>query len=189
MKKSILIIMLLAIVPSMEAQKEWVTDFYVQLSIDPKMAIEGPYKGKSNDIGATFNGEFSIGFEKSIGMHGFRGSSRIEIHPAIDYTKATWLSLEYMLKDVLPGLSGYVGPEMLTIYRINPNYDFTDPNNYLKHENSTLLVGANAEIQYIIPSTNFGIATNINVFQAEKTVSKYGKKTRYDVMVSLLYKF
>ena len=159
----------------------WETTYFFQYSQDMKMAVKGPYEGE-NDIGTTYNAEYSLGWEKTKGNNGFRVAHRVEIHPAIDYTKATWLELAYMRKIWV--FNCYAGVEIQTIYRKNPEYNFRDPNNYTKYLNTPIQAGVNAELQYMIPGTNFGATANLNVFQAEDI----GKKTRWDGMIGIIFK-
>lgn len=188
MRKLIFALLLLSVTATAQ---QWDADWFFQYSQDLNMAVNGPYKGKPNDIGTTYNAELSVGREFYKGVNGFRFSGRVEIHPAIDYTKATWLEVAYLLKDHLiffkvKGFNQYIGAEIQTIYRKNPNYDWTDPYNYTKYLNTPIQAGINAELQYMIPGTNFGASANCNVFQPEDID---GKKVRWDVMVGVVYKF
>lgn len=156
------------------------TRYFFQYSQDMKMAVSGPYEG-DNDIGTTYNAEFSLGWEKSKGNNGYRVAHRVEIHPAIDYTKATWLELAYLRKIWV--FNAYAGVEIQTIYRKNPNYDVTNPRQYMKYLNTPIQAGLNFELQYMF-TNRLGVGTNLNVFQAEDI----GKNTRWDVMVSIIGK-
>lgn len=164
------------------------SQFYVAGAIDPKMAVLGPYHGKPQDIGTTFNAEFSVGWQKEF-VKGFpmRLSTKVEVHPALNnYVKATWLAVDYWLPDKLlffnvEGFNMYAGVEILTIFRENPYYDFTDPYNFNKYANSTLMAGANAELQYRF-NEYFALGSNINVFQGEDI--DYVPDVRWDVMIT-----
>jgi len=159
--------------------------YFIQYSQDMKMAVSGPYAGKPNDIGTTYNAELSIGWEKEKGNNGYRVAHRVEIHPAIDYTKATWLELAYKRK--ISVLDCYAGVETFTIYRKDPNYDYTNPYHYKKYSNSTLMVGLNFEIQYMV-TEYLGVGVNYNIFQAEGILREDNKKTRTDTMISIIGK-
>ena len=149
------------------------------------MAVVGPYSGKSNDIGSTFNGEFKIGAE----FDNFRYTMMLEIHPAINYTKWTWFSLDYNFKDFpFRRFGTYVGIESSVIFRKNDNPDYTDINNYLRYETTRFInPGANVELQYNLYN-NIYLSANVNVFRAEQILIKYGKYMRWDAMLGFYIK-
>jgi hypothetical protein len=155
-------------------------------SIDPKMAIEGPYKGKTNDIGTTFNGEFKVGVE----FDNLRYTMMVEIHPAINYTKWTWIALDYKITDFpIKRFGTYVGLESSVIYRTNSNPDPTDGNNYKRHQSTRAFnPGVNLEFQYRVYKT-FYLSSGINVFGAEEALTRYDKYIRWDWMIGGYIKF
>lgn len=152
MKKFITILMLLFGVIVL-AQKDEVKH-YLAFSIDPKMAIEGPYSGQSNDIGATFNYEVRIGVEKTITYYsGFRAGIAYENHDAIHYSKFV-LQLDYMLTNHLlwfkvDGFNQYAGIEVGPIFR---DLDALDLSMKPDVHYSTVWYnpGINAEIQFLV---------------------------------------
>ena len=101
-------------------------------------AVVGPYSGKSNDIGSTFNGEFKIGAE----FDNFRYTMMLEIHPAINYTKWTWFSLDYNFKDFpFRRFGTYVGIESSVIFRKNDNPDYTETITCVMRQQGLLIQG------------------------------------------------
>ena len=155
-------------------------------AFDPKMAMEGPYKGKTNDIGTTFNGEFKIGVD----FDDFRYTMMVEIHPAINYTKWTWIALDYKMVDFpVKRFGTYMGLESSTIYRTNSNPDYSDGNNYKRHQSTGAFnPGANLELQYRVWRKTY-LSANVNVFRAEEALTRYGKYVRWDAMLGCYVKF
>lgn len=159
---------------------------FIGFSIDPKMALVGPYHGKVNDIGTTFDGEFKIGVE----FDSFRYTMMLEAHPAIDYTKWTWIALDYKIEDFpFKRFGTYIGLESSVIFRTNDNPDYTDGNNYKKHQTTRAFnPGVNAELQYRVWKTFF-VSGGVNAFGAEEALTRYGKYVRWDAMLGIYVKF
>ena len=149
------------------------------------MALQGPYHNKKNDIGATFNGEFKAGVETP----SFRFGMYYEIHPAINYSKWTWLAVDYKITDFpFENFALYVGVETSVIYRKFDNAWYGDPNNWRKHQSSNIFnPGANVELQYRLYKKLY-LGAGVNIFRAEQVLIDDGKNIRWDGMVSLYWK-
>lgn len=196
MKKLFYLLMLLVVSTTL-AQSKLNPDrgFTILLgtSVDLNMAINGPFKGELNDIGTTLNGEIIVGFEQMFDYtNGMRVTHKLEIHPAIDYLKATWLAVDYKLKDHLlwfkaKNFNQYAGLEIATIWRNDPNFNSADPDHYIERVASRLNPGVNTELQYEI-TDNFAVFSNINVFRAEQILIDDGKNIRWDVMFGVFLK-
>ena len=162
--------MLFAITTQAQTDHQW----FVKYSNDLSMALQGAYHGKSNDIGTTYNAEYTIGIE----FDNTRFSIAVETHQAIGYKKYSWLQVDYK-RELFKNVYGYIGLEGSVIYRKDGDRYFS--------KTTWLNPGANAEIQYNFYDSWY-VGVNYNYFRSESTLIEDGKNMRYDVMVSLTFK-
>lgn len=158
---------------------------FFEFAIDPKMAVQGLYKGKVNDTnGGTFNAEFRAGFEWKNYVLGLT----YEIHQAIEYQKwAVFFDKKFNNRLLIFRANKFTtraGLEAGMIIRTNPVDD---------HRPSTkdwIQLGANGSIYYNI-WPQFSIGANFNVFRAEQALREQAKtfadEFRTDVMISLKF--
>lgn len=160
-------------------------DIFIGFSIDPKMALEGPYAGKSNDIGTTFNGEFKLGIEQDF----LRAGMYYETHPAIGYSKWTWIALDYKIVDVpVENFGIYIGAESSVIYRRHKDAWYGNPNNFRRKTSTRVFnPGLNLEFQYRM-YRKWYCGAGFNAFRAEQELIDEGKEIRWDFMVSIYWK-
>ena len=169
--KNLIIILLLAVTTT-QAQTEH--QWFVKYSNDLPMAINGAYSGQENDIGTTYNAEYTIGIE----FEHTRFSMAVETHQAIGYKKYSWLQVDYK-RELFRNVYGYIGLEASVIYR-------HDGNRY-ETKSRFFNPGLNAEIQYNFYDEWY-IGLNANYFGSESILSLEGKYIRHDVMVTLTFK-
>ena len=150
---------------------------YVKGSVDPKMLIQGAHPDNDEYSDSSLDYELQFGLE----FNSFRVSTAYQSHKEINYSKYTFLMVDYMLKDFpLKNINCYAGVEWSSIFR-------TDLPGWRKDQSSMWHWGFNAEIQYM-PFDNIGISSHINMFRAEPELTKYGKYVRYEVMIGIVLK-
>jgi len=158
-----------------------------KISIDPMMAYQGPHKGDDRFAEHSLDIEIQAGVEVYAKIP-VRISMAYQRHNEINYAKWTLLLVDYMLIDFpFKNINCYAGAEVSTIYRWFDAIDYTNPNNYLKTEHSPMRYGLNAEIQWM-PLKNVGVSSHINYFQSEHELSQYDDKSRWEVMVGIVFK-
>ena len=151
---------------------------FLKVSIDPKMAVQGPHPDNPDYSSSSLDIEFQLGFE--IGKH-IRVSTAFQSHKEIYYKKYTFLMVDYMLKDFpFKNINCYAGLEWGSIFR-------SELNGWRDTEASMWHYGANAEVQWMF-SDNFGISSHINFFRAEPTLLRDNTNHRYEVMIGLVGK-
>lgn len=166
---------------------------YVNTTVDPKMAAEGPFKGEWF-VDSSLDIEVQAGIEKHLNpSNALRFGMAYQVHARINYTKWSIMA-DYMLKDHLlwwkqDGFNQIVGFEFGSIRRKFDDAWYGDPNNYRKVEKTSWLntPGVNVELQYMI-TPNIGLLSKLNWFRAENELIQYGKQTRWEVHVGLVFR-
>ena len=148
---------------------------FAELGIDPRMSIEGPYKGKINDTnGGTLNLELRAGFEFENQVFG----AGYEMHPKIKYEKWS-VFYEHKFNDRIfvfiktKNFTTRIGPELSMIIRKDP------PDDYRDQTEDWIQLGANLSVFYKLKfngeETGFEIGWNYNIFRGEENYRKYAK--------------
>jgi hypothetical protein len=167
-------------------------ELFFGLSVDPKMLINGHGYGYEAGQESSLDFEIKAGWIKHLNHdHAVRIGMFYEVHKNINFRKWTFLAADYVLKDRLlwfkaNGFSQSAGLEIGVIYRIHPDASFDQPDNYIRVVSSETY-GVNAELQYSI-TDNVSVGTGVNAFAAEYELKRYGKKYRWDAMVSVYLK-
>ena len=147
---------------------------FVEIGIDPKMAAQGPYKGKVNDTnGGTFNAEFKIGFEFNKQLFGLA----YETHKAIKYEKISVFYDHKFNNSILflpvKRFTTRLGGEAGAIIRKDP------PEDHRKVTTDLVQLGINLGVYYRIfynnCDTGFEIGVNYNAFRGEEHYRSYQK--------------
>jgi len=152
------------------------------LGVDPKMAIQGPYKGKVNDIGTTLDIElsFALNWEK------WRLQTAYKIHPAIGFSKWTYFEIDYKFNDVLlKNFTWYVGAELSSIRRHSEDASFDQKDNYIVNDTQGWQPGLSTQLEWRMVDGRFGLFVEASVYQAERKLYKY-KKLRKDVTIGVI---
>ena len=150
---------------------------YVKGSVDPKMLIQGAHPDNPEYSNSSLDYELQFGLE----FKKFRVSMAYQSHKEINYSKYTFLMVDYMLKDFpLKNINCYTGVEWSSIFR-------TDLPGWRKDQSSMWHYGANAEIQWMVLK-HIGLGANFNAFRAEPELTRYGKYIRYEVMLGIIFK-
>ena len=146
-------------------------------SVDPKMAIQGAHPDNPEYSDSSLDYELQFGLE----FNSFRVSTAYQSHKEINYSKYTFLMVDYMLKDFpLKNINCYAGVEWSSIFR-------TDLQGWREDQSSMWHWGVNAEMQWMILN-NLGVGAHLNVFRAEPELTRYGKNIRYEVMIGIIFK-
>lgn len=171
--KFILSIVLLLIVGAvshcysqMQGDKKNGFEGFAQLSIDPKMALVGPYAGKPQDIGTTLDLEIAIGFEYEKAKFGFSFQS----HEAIEYWKAA-VFYDRILRNKLFALINARN------FHSTAGFEFGMINRYFDNDPTWPLYGFNfgqeLRLYWDGYDTGFSIVTNLNTSKGEEAFTKY----------------
>ncbi len=171
MQKLIILIVLFLCAPSITAQT-----LQVSIGQDIRMAYEGPYYNKANDIGPTWNIEGRILLE----LEKWRLWTAYEVHQEINYTKWTFLALDYSIKNFpIRNTTVYGGVEISEILR-------TEVKDYHpSRDHSNFLLGINGEIKYRPNKSAVGISISASIFQAEMSLRQY-KEYRTEVFFNVI---
>ena len=172
---------------SMYAAQSQDFTLFVQAHIDPKMAIQGPYKGKVNDTnGGTLNAEFKAGIEWQKHLIGLS----YETHHKIGYEKwAVFFDRKFNDKILIINARNFttrVGAEAGMIIRHNP------PEDYRPVTKDWPQFGINIGVYYnLTPQLQAGI--NFNAFRGEQHYREYQdnffKEFRTDAMAGVKFNF
>lgn len=183
MKK--IIVILLFITTTALSQPEPIKNAFVELAIDPKMAVLGPYPKDHPQYtnGGTLNFEIKVGFEKT----NFKAGAGFESHKAINYYKGS-VFVDWKFNNTLAffipnkNFISYIGPEASMIIRrnvLNNVYGMRSTEDWIQ-------LGFNAGIIFIINET-LELGSNFNMFRAEQDYRKYQnsfyKQFRKDFML------
>lgn len=157
---------------------------FLEIAIDGNMAINGPYKGKPQDIGTTLNFEIRAGWEWHSQMLGFT----YELHEAIDYYKMAVFfnhKFNYSLFDII-----YLDNDRWTTYA---GFELGMIRRYFENDPDWIQYGFNVGIYYNIKNTPLSININYNMFRGETAYREHQKtyfdEFRHDVMYGIKYNF
>ena len=158
---------------------------FLKLSLDGLMLIQGPHPDNPNYSDSSLDVEVQVGVE----FNRFRVSTAYQSHKEINYSKYTFLMVDYRaltfpirIRSFESRINCYIGLEWSSVTRKFDNPDPSDPYNYKAQETSMWHYGANAEIQWMF-TEHFGLASHINFFRAEPSLVRDGKDYRWEVMV------
>lgn len=194
--RSLVIIAIVLLTISVKAQHNF--ELFLEFGVDPKMAVQGPYKGKPQDPGhGTFNYEVKGGFDFEKQRFGFS----YEAHKFINYEKFA-VFYDHQLNDKIAifnvdGFTSQFGLELSIIKRRWPK-ELQDVVDYRDVTNTVGNWGFNAGLLYNIKykksDTGFDIGVNYNVFSGETEFKRwkgdgYWQGFRADVMIILVRRF
>ena len=155
---------------------------------DIRMAMEGPYYNKVNDIGPTFDLEFRLASD----WESWRLWTAYEIHQEIGYSKWTYFAVDYRIANPyipftdiqLRNFIFYAGGELGEIRRYHPGSSYEQVNNYTRVEVTNFLPGINGEIKYQIKNSPIAFSISGGIFQSEFELRQY-KEYRTDVFFNM----
>ena len=183
--KIVLAIMLIFCTAKSFAQFPEITNAFLDIRIDTKMAIVGPFQNKVNDTnGGKLNIELALGWEYNAQRFGYA----YELFPHLQYQKHS-IFFEHKFTNSILGIikvrniTTYVGPELgLIIRKFNIKKTTTD----------WLQLGANLSFMYTINDT-VQIGMQYNVFRGEEdyrnTVKTLIQQFRKDLMLTTKINF
>lgn len=158
---------------------------FLEIAIDGNMAINGPYKGKPQDIGTTLNFEVRLGWEWDKQMLGFS----YESHHAIEYWKMA-VFFNHKFNNSLFDIVQLRKSDRWTTYA---GFELGMIRRYFENDPDWIQYGFNAGIYYNIKNSPFSININYNVFRGETAYRQYQKtyfeQFRHDVMYGIKYNF
>ena len=149
-------------------------DVVFGLGIDPKMALEGAYKGREgNKPSLDIEASFGIEWENT------RLLTKYKNHEAINFSKWTYLAFDYK-RYLFNNFYGFAGLEVGQIKRTHPDADGSNPDNYREVTINPVIFGANLELQYRFFQDQMSVALQFSMYQSEDEVKEY-KKYRKDL--------
>lgn len=173
-----LVIIILFYSQAVVAQRDFKTVFSV--GIDPKMAIEGPHKGRVGNA-PSLDYEVSFGFE----WQHTRLLMQAKSHKEVNFFKWTYLQFDYK-QALFSNIYAYGGLEVGQIRKTHPDAHYSNPDNYRSVTINPFILGANLELQYKMLDNRFGLGIQGSIYQAEDELKPY-KKYRKEVTATLFF--
>lgn len=159
MKKTLLFLTVLLLSYSAISQT------FITAGVDPSMLANG--------AGYTYGDESSLDYEVTVGTHvkDFRVQASYKNHKTIDFTKITWLAVDYA-QPLFKNFTGYAGLEFSSIYRENIQKHYK--NEFYQDSPSVFgRLGARTELLFMPADSWVGVFVKYSFYQGEKINNEY----------------